>query len=52
MNRRLGYGWLWAGPKDAEGQTSQYARPDVPVIYLRALALTAIGAAAVVATAS
>ena len=47
-DRRLGYGWIWAGPRDA-GRESQYARPDMHVIYLRAVALTAIGAAAVLA---
>ncbi len=47
---RVGYGWLWVGPTthDFEGAL---AAPDLPLIGLRILALTAIaGAAYFVAT--
>ena len=38
-----GYGWLWEGPKVAD----YYATPDLPLIGLRLLCVTALGAAAV-----
>jgi hypothetical protein len=36
--QRDGYAWVWVG-------TSEHARPEVPVIALRLIATTAIGAA-------
>ena len=48
--RRMGYGWLWAGPITEEHTTQRdyaaYATPDLPLIQLRLIAATAISAAA------
>jgi hypothetical protein len=50
---RVGYGWLWAGPDIfhgyPRGDMNTYATPDIPVILLRFLAATSIGAAAMLA---
>ncbi len=44
---RTGYGWLWNGPSNfAEGRASIYATPDVPIIGLRLLAVTAVAGVA------
>ena len=37
-NIRLGYGWVWSGPDDLAG-------PDLPLVFLRIGAATAISAA-------
>jgi hypothetical protein len=47
---RLGYGFLWVGPKDSSSFYDWFATPDIPVIVLRVFALTAIAAAALIAT--
>jgi hypothetical protein len=46
--RRSGYGWLWAGPSSTEvlAGYGQYHTPDLPIIGLRLLAVTAIAGAA------
>jgi hypothetical protein len=41
--RRLGYGWLWAGPDGAD-EEALYASPDLVLIGLRLLASTALAA--------
>ena len=45
---RVGYGWSWDGPKDpaANPYRSSNATPDLPLIELRFIAVTAITAAA------
>jgi len=48
QSMRVGYGWLWAGPLNPEKLDigdSNYAAPDLPLIVLRLLAVTAISAA-------
>jgi len=48
---RAGYGWLWKGPPDLGAwATSAYATPDLSIIGLRLLAVTALAGAAFVAT--
>jgi hypothetical protein len=42
---RAGYGWLWSGPPDTEVLPS-VTTPDLPVIGLRLLAVSAISGAA------
>jgi hypothetical protein len=42
---RLGYGWLWAGPRNG-GPDALYATPDLALVVLRMIASTAVGAAA------
>jgi hypothetical protein len=46
--RRSGYGLLWAGPSSAEvlAGYGQYHTPDLPIIGLRLLAVTAVAGAA------
>jgi hypothetical protein len=41
---RSGYGWLWSGPTGGD----DYATPDLPLIGIRLLCATAIGAAGIV----
>jgi hypothetical protein len=41
---RVGYGWLWSGPSNAD--YGVLPAPDIPIIGLRILAATAIGIAA------
>jgi hypothetical protein len=40
---RVGYGWLWAGPVEAD---PLLAAPELPLIFLRIAAATALSAAA------
>ena len=42
---RTGYGWVWAGPSNPQLEAA-LTTPDMPVIALRLLALTAIATAA------
>jgi hypothetical protein len=46
---RDGYGWLWSGPS-TEADEGILSAPDFPIIGLRLLAVTAISAAAWIAT--
>jgi hypothetical protein len=47
-DQRVGYGWLWAGP--ISGWNARYATPDIPLILLRILAVTAIAGIALLIT--
>jgi len=46
---RTGYGWLWSGPF---GQGGLYSSPDLSIIALRLLAVTALTGAGWAATRS
>jgi hypothetical protein len=46
--QRVGYGWLWAGPRNAGDDSEvRFANPDTPLISLRIAAITVAGAAAI-----
>jgi hypothetical protein len=46
---RTGYGWLWNGPSGAVDRGWLYSSPDLPIIGLRLLAVTALAGAAFMA---
>ena len=45
LQLRIGYGWLWDGPENL-GRIGKSSTPDLPIIGLRLLAVTALGGAA------
>lgn len=45
---RMGYGWLWSGPRDSIGyESALFATPDASLIRLRVAAATSLAAAAI-----
>jgi hypothetical protein len=46
---RTGYGWLWVGPSDPN-LANTHATPDLPIISLRLLVVTALAGAALATT--